>query len=126
MKNQREICEALLAGETLVHESGNKVKLNNEGFLIDPKYAQPEVINFYIATEWQIYKEPKWYENIPDGGVLCNCYTKSLNFPLVRKVVSFSKEVGYRTTGSDYELAHPLTKQEIQIYLNNAPDGESK
>ena len=73
MSNQREIYEALLAGETLISDTQIKVKLGIAGNLINANHNSLFATMFARPYEWQIYKEPKWCENIPDGGVLCWC-----------------------------------------------------
>ena len=116
MKNQREIYEVLLAGETLVHESGNKAVLTGLGNL---EKSEAEYPNFYNPKEWQIYKEPKWCENIPDGGVLCLCKDGTMV-----KIKYYEGDLLYKKQGDTYTLdfVTPLTKQEIQIFLSNAPE----
>ena len=70
MKNQREIYEALLAGETL--KLGNQtLKLDEEKGILVVKGEGDISYIFSTPDEYEIYKEPKWYENIPEGGVLC-------------------------------------------------------
>jgi len=71
MKNQKEIYIALIEGETLISAFCNiKVKLI-DGALKDIKGKGQEDQTFRAPENWKIYKEPRWYENIPDGGVLC-------------------------------------------------------
>ena len=110
MKNQREIYEALLAGETLIHESGNEVEMNKIGDLIPigcmPTFNHPE--------DWQIYKEPEWQENIIAPGVLC--WHKDGSHKTM--CVVCNKD----TMGNFIHNFTPLTKQEIQVFKENAPD----
>ena len=107
MNNQREIYEALLAGETLIHEGGMKAKLINGRFISSDYYlSQPY---FYTTDNWQIYKEPKWYENIPEGGVLC-WYNKYIC------VIYIADQLAAKHKYT------PLTKQEIQVFMDNAPE----
>lgn len=120
MNNQREIYEALLAGETLINtETGNmKIVMDVNGYI---KYSDgsPCDINELMTPDvWQIYKEPKWYENIPEGGVLC------LTEYGVRKITAYDGVIYYVGDRINrYEKADPLTKQEIQLFLSNAPGG---
>ena len=56
MKNQREIYEALLAGETL--ENGSmRCSLDSEGFTIDTDHRKP--YHFDRPQDWSIYEKPK-------------------------------------------------------------------
>ena len=109
MKNQREIYEALLAGETLISVNFIKVKLKDDNLDIT-SIKETHISNaiFKNPNEWQIYKEPKWYENFPDGGVLCWHHRELC-------IVS-------NPSWSGLKEAKPLTKQEIQIFMDNAPE----
>jgi len=108
MNNQREIYKALLAGETLISDNGTICTLSVAGITKD-SLDNPSYQSFIKPLEWQIHKEPKWYENIPDGGVLC-WYAGLI-------VVIYSK-LGSR----DVAIANPLTRQEIQVLIDNAPE----
>lgn len=120
MKNYEAIIDALKAGETLIHDSGNKVEMNKLGDLIPMSYTPA----FNQPKDWQVYKEPKWYENIPDGGVLCHVADNKLdNFIEVVRAYTNSKFYSLNINENEYWLnATPLTKQEIQAFMENAPD----
>jgi len=110
MKNQRKIYEALLAGETLIKSYpliAEKVKLDKRDELIDADTGKLVSKTFNNYADWEIYKEPKWYDNTPDGGVLC--WIKGDIF-LIYNNSPFAN------------LATPLTKQEIQVFMDNAPE----
>lgn len=118
MKNQREIYKALLAGETLASNRGLKVKLDVDDMLISverPKLFEAAP-NFGDPDEWKTYQEPKWHENIPDGGVLCWAIysdgTQGASPVLVLPPFGESDP-------DNYEL---LIKQEIQVFYDNAPE----
>ncbi len=125
MKNQREIYEVLLAGETLINAAKFTVRLKDNG---DLEYAEDRIYGnvfnavFKYVEDWQIYKEPKWYENIPDGGVLCwvkNREDRSFYAnPHTIRTFSGSHYIGYEL----WLFAKPLTKQEIQVFIDNAPE----
>ncbi len=120
MKNQREIYEALLAGETLTHAEGIKAKLDNNGYVTQIPQS------FLFPEQWQIYKEPKWYENIPDGGVLCwvkDGEGKEFNkYP--EMVINYCDDSThfFETPNESWMYADPLTKTQIQMFMENAPD----
>ena len=74
--------------------------------------------------------QEKWYENIPDGGVLCwvTDHKSQINKKdAMRSVTALltSKE-GFKCDAGTWIYATPLTKQEIQVFLSNAPDEELK
>ena len=125
MNNQREIYEALLAGEILIrkiHPQDRIVKFEN-GFIVDIGSGQDvDITSFYDCENWQIYKEPKWYENIPEGGVLCFVGDND-NSVSVGLVIGYDPEktFKFRTKLCGWKVAKLLTKQEIQIFLSNAP-----
>jgi len=129
MKNQREIYEALLVGETLIRkETGydHKVKFNESGFIIWADAGTAAIETFDDYGFWQIHKEPKWYENIPDGGVLCwgdVCVViiiryEADKYPCKYQVKDAEDETITRWTAH----AVPLTEQEIQMFMDNAPE----
>ena len=118
MKNQREIYEALLAGGAL-KVGNNKIYLDGGGFLTSEGADDfPSV--FTPASKYEIYKEPKWYENIPDGGVLC--WHERYGRKFIIHIVAYDKEQFISKHGGIYRTATLLTKQEIQIFMDNAPE----
>ena len=122
MKNQREIYEALLAGETLIDESNNSARLNGLGELIN-RINRNAPDNFLFPNQWQIYKEKKWYENIPDGGVLCWCKDGESDKEVTDIVTEQGSANGYFTPNLKHWIyATPLTLQEIQAFMDNAPE----
>ena len=71
MKNHKEIMEALLAGETLRSQQltySSEIHLTKEGKLSSGSF---EMLNRIPPEQWAIKpKEPEWWENIPEHGVL--------------------------------------------------------
>jgi len=124
MKNQRKIYEALLVGETLISSAkGEKVKLNNEDRLVWADSGERSHSSFVEPEKWSIYKEPKWYENIPEGGVLC---WVSGNIHVITEYEKLN-EYGFKITKSHWcKNPKPLTKQEIQVFMDNAPNVSPK
>lgn len=125
MENYEEIIDALKAGETLIgRQSARKFKLKRGKLLcIDGEQEKYVSYDFSYPQNWQIYKEPKWYENIPEGGVLCWVKNGS-QYDCVR-VTSYEKDVmyGWRTGSGGFDgKPKPLTKQEIQVFMDNAPE----
>jgi len=59
MNNQKEIYEALLAGEVLGAKDfmNSKVKLNENGALVNENGESSDQL-FAVPANWQIYKEP--------------------------------------------------------------------
>jgi len=127
MKSQREIYAALLAGETLTNYKFLKVKLENDALVsvekLKPFTEQP---NFSRPKLWQIYKEPKWYENIPSvGGVLCHvCEQEDWDeFEDTPRIITEHKNNAfYDSDGLSWPYAKPLPKKMIQVLAYNAPD----
>ena len=59
MKNQREIYEALLAGETLKYdEHAMEVSLDSEGYTINER-GRNQCYGFDHPEGWNIYEKPK-------------------------------------------------------------------
>ena len=118
MNNYEEVIDALKAGETLINFKFLKVKLE-DGELVSVEKLKPfiEHPNFNRPQLWQIYKEPKWYENIPEGGVLC------WNIDGVGRQSEYVSAIRNDTV-IDKSNFKPLTKQEIQVFMDNAPEAE--
>ena len=124
MKNQKEIYEALLAGETLIMDKIFKVKLEN-GELYNPDTLDGAEYSFCFPDRWQICKEPKWYENISEGGVLC--WLENGDNKEIVTVVGYDADLAYsyKFMLNDAKWCTeptPLTKQEIQVFMDNAPE----
>jgi len=119
MKNQREIYEALLAGETLISVDFATAKLVDGKLFND--VGEQSVVAFIQPEIWQIFKESKWYENIPDGGVLCYCKDRAHDGTRIINVTAY-REDHYQSMYSTWKFAKPLTKQEIQVFMDNAPE----
>ena len=121
MKNQREIYEALLAGETLIQDfHGIHIKLK-DGYLYNVRQEVRDDWSFNSPIDWEIYKEPaKWYENIPEGGVLC-WYKNGISVIYNSTAITL-----YATEGCALSNATPLTKQEIQGFMDNAPENNNE
>ena len=120
MNNQKEIYEALLAGETLVMSQTKKLfKLNELGEIDCINNATWSVPQFGRPMDWQIYTKPEWYENIPEGGVLCKWAGKML---LITDYIPHHENPLKGNCSRSVNEAIPCTKQEIQIFMDNAPE----
>lgn len=92
-----------------------------EGNLIDGS-GQWVSLDFQIPSAWSIYEAPKWYENIPAGGALCWVKIAAMK-PYVVLVTGHDKRRGFIfASGGCWSHVTPLTKDEIQSFLDNAPD----
>lgn len=70
-----------------------------------------------------VIKKEKWYENIPDGGVLCWCGDGESDKESVGQVTEKGGANGYYTASHKHWIyATPLTKQEIQVFMDNVPE----
>ena len=134
MKNQREIYEALLAGETLIHEHGHTARLDEQGGLSIVPTAHEGggsgvfIFDFNCPMNWEIYKEPKWYEIIPEGGILCWCWDNHETeknkrvFVIAEYHSNMASQFRIYNVPAGFDVAKPLTKQEIQVFMDNAPE----
>lgn len=115
MKTTQECWQALIDGEKLQYWSGETT------CLVDGKVIGGWC--FDSPQDWSIYKAPEWYDNIPEGGVLCRWGSDgpALIMHGVDKDGWFIDK-----NGETYSDATPLTKQEIQVLLDNAPEGEKE
>jgi hypothetical protein len=134
MKSTAECYKALLDGERLICKdeftTSKPIRIADNGQVIieDTKRFHKIIYPAFEHPEkWEIYEEPKWYENIPEDGVLCwvsdikkddkECiaaichHNEKVNNPYI--------ELG---AGVGWKYATPLTKEEIQVFLNNVPN----
>lgn len=119
MKNQAEIYQALLDGKALICISNIQARLDASGDLYSPN-VDPKDIQFNEPEDWQIYEPPKWYDNIPEGGVLC-CVTGG-GIGIIR---GYEGNRFYENSTKDdafWTKATPLTKEEIQVFMDNTPE----
>lgn len=126
MKNQREIYEVLLAGETLINTgNGKKIHFNVNSLITDMRGVS--VFETFSSPQyWEIHTPAKWYENIPEGGVLCWVWDNREASKSITGIISiqFPNEAGFKFISHDCNWinAIPLTKQEIQAFMDNAPN----
>ena len=129
MKTTQECWQALIDGEKIIDAHGTIVELIDGTPIVSGRKDRAK-LGFFHPEDWSIYTHPKWYDNIPEGGVLCwvsdrdplpgsgNCFAM---------ILKHSAEQGFTTKiGTVWKHATPLPKQEIQQLLDNAPDGEDE
>lgn len=75
----------------------------------------------FITPElWRIYIPPKWYDNIPEQGILCRVYA-SVDTPLAAAVIIAKYEDAYvDSIGLYWDEAIPMTQEEITPLLYKA------
>lgn len=114
-ESQREIHHALwVDGETVIGEYKFKVIDDSINIMIDNVWAMTSESFFNFKT-FEIYHEPKWYENIPEAGTFV--IDEDGNMYVMFKVEEYD-------LNRCIKPPRRLTKQEIQVYLDNAPEGE--
>ena len=65
-----------------------------------------------------INPKPKWYDNIPDRGVLCWCGDEDgAEGNHIHVVVTYSRGFFTTTRGIPWKVAVPLTNEEIQEFM---------
>lgn len=125
MENINEIYKALLDGKKITHIRWMRREYIHivDGMVLEEE-GDPYFSFFDDCEHWELYKEPQWYDNIPEGGVLCK---NEINGPrgweyiLVTDyyqgdVAAFVSNIGY--VGN----VTPLTKEEIQVFMDNVPN----
>lgn len=123
MKDLKEMFDALLAGDTLIH-CGFELKVNNDGEIIG-------IDNFtmLIPDRWSIKpKHKQWYEKLNGREVLCKVWSVNFNEENIIPIASYNNQSIFKfkaKTGVNWKNSTPLTPEEIQVYLDNAKDIEN-
>ena len=133
-RNQQEIWEYLASGGKVIVVGPEKVYKDIYYALSDSKfsYFSKETDKFiseacvdegFIELEtWKKYlPEPKWYENIPEQGVLCWVWDDEEE-PVIDKIVKYEKaSLSHRFTGKneDWMFARPVKFSDIQHLILN-------
>lgn len=80
-----------------------------------------------IAEGNQLYRrvECEWYDNIPKGGVLCWTWDHSEETKKIRQIERYNPDASFpfsENRGVKWINATPLTKAEIQAFMDNVPE----
>ena len=117
-KATKEIFTYLLTSGNSVTFRERVVGFNSEGSLVNEGGVATNE-SFKLPEDWEPYTEPEWYENIPEKGILC--YVSDNEIPFLIKLVCRYKDPKFITETAEWRKAIPLTKQELQEFLDNAP-----
>lgn len=107
-KNHQEMWEHLLSGGEICLVSKPSVRAKMENGSVNTPY------NIGAPAFWMPYEKPKWYENIPEQGILCRVWDVP-RIEYVHKVVSYivDSPFPYEDERSTcWHFAEPLTYQE--------------
>jgi hypothetical protein len=121
MKNQAEIFQALSNDEKIrfIGWDGDLYYYLVNGQLCNQDNIK-RLCTFNIPEQWEIYQESKWYDNIPEGGVLCWVGEGRYLRIITRVLTNTINDYFYRDDGDvGWNSAEPLTCQEVnKIYRN--------
>lgn len=134
VRKVNNLAEALIAlGEGLTLSSDNceqfRFKLK-EGKLVkgvhEINYLSP-IDSIYSGdfTEVAAYKEAGWRETIPEGGILCwldDTAREPTKEHFCNVVLRWENNRFVCGNDAHWRYAKPLTKQELQTFLNNCPE----
>ncbi len=82
--------------------------------LFDHAYQAPLNTNIYAYA---------WYDDIPEGGVLCWVCDGKINEKLAIAIITGKHGQGFRSaTQVNWYHATPLTKEEIKQFMDTCPD----
>ena len=115
IKNFKEFSQALNDGETLIHRKSKvRIFLNKNGDVEDKDgFTFTKALTITDFTGWSIYEKHKWYENIPECGVLC--WVGSSNKKTTAVLIhSYEPNMKNRFHGwNSWMFATPLTREEL-------------
>lgn len=109
------------AEEIIAYAEGRTIQCNS--ILNSDDYGWIDTYNPYFWMETLKFrvkpKDPEWYENIPEHGVLCWVSdTVEKNKDTVDRVLRFNNaaEFKFATTFDSWLFATPLTNEEIEAF----------
>lgn len=114
MKDLAEIYQSLLDGHTLVSKFGDMVRLHDgcQQYWDEGKW-EDNCTNWQFDTpkSWEIYKEPQWYDNIPEGGSLCRVRDDISRRWYTDIIIRYTHNTGFpfeSNNGDAFRYAEPL------------------
>lgn len=128
MKNSKEMMQALIKGETLINEDNDEIYLINGTLFVG--LFQSNYSQFTRPENWKIKQpEPEWYEKENAVGTLCEFW----DYDHTRKIIDtftttgicngeLSFMPGDTYLSGMYKNARQLTKAEVQIFKDKAPE----
>ena len=124
---QQEIWEYLIEGGEVISDTGVKYKLINGAVhtlsVIADKYKIGGV-SFSLVNNYKPYIEPKWYDNIPEQGILCWVWDTLDGTKDVGIIHSIEKDQEGKPTQyldnysrCPWDNAIPVTEEEVKKYV---------
>lgn len=125
-KTQQEIWQYVLEGGKVRSKVSNNIYYFKDGFLtkhnLENKDNREHATELHLrkADQWEKYVEPpKWYENIPEQGVLC--WVDYNNHPDIKCMVLVKSFDGVKDVRSVddlyYDTATPVTEEEVKQFI---------
>lgn len=129
MKTTADCWRALIDRDRLTfpHMVSKYIYLDNEDVLRYDSGARA-THSFHDPENWYTYEEPEWYEDIPKVGVACWVSDdaerpNSEQSEGIDVIAVYIPGEEYPFIGvSCWKYATRLTKEEIRVFLNNAPE----
>jgi len=125
-KNIKELYQALIDGKTIQNNKNlDQAKLGFDKLLYKAHAKEHFVYPgldyvFYQTDQWSIYEEPKWYDNIPEWGVLCwvtGTKKPLTSYTTIRLIEGLNAYNQFVSAGNIWNNAIPLTKEEVMQYI---------
>ena len=127
--NKHEILQALLDGKKLQHltwDVGKYIFMDKMGD-IRASFTCPWGLDQVLSRAyWYVYKEPKWYEDIPGKGILCwvsddeiRDSDKNLKDTFL-SIVNYhfpGEEYPFGTSGIEWKYAEPWKTEDFEGYV---------
>jgi len=128
MDNQREVNQALCGGDTLISELGALVRYNANGSqersLDGGSFSVCAPYIFNNPQVWQIYTKPDWREELNGKETLCWVRDNDKHKWNKRFIVRYCENDTwpYKSKDATYKQCKRLTKAEIQLLMDSAPE----
>jgi hypothetical protein len=111
--SQQELLEYMFQGGKVRLEDSKNIYTYENGKAVCINRRDIEVVaNFSNYKEFLKYTEPKWYDNIPEQGILCWVWSSSESRKLLRVIRTYNGNK-FRSTLGFWRNARPATQEEV-------------
>lgn len=126
LKTQADCYKALLDGYILRAEDSMWAKLVDGKQVNDMNHGYVALYTFDTPEQWNVFEEvtEQWFDNIPESGILCKVRDLAGDKWMMDNIIGYNCDNTHPFNGMDvsfWKHAIPYTKEELQVFVDNAP-----